>query len=50
MFVDWHAVNAMFCGVMWLLALVLALMIIGHHLSGAPAPPLHHALLHAVAR
>jgi hypothetical protein len=49
-FVDWRAVNAMFCGAMWFLALVLALVILVSGLPAPPAPPIHHAPLHAVAR
>lgn len=49
-FVDWRAVNAMFCGAMWFLALVLALVILLSGLPAPPAPPVHQAPLHAVAR
>lgn len=48
MFVDWRAVNAIFCGVIWVLAGVLALVIIVHRLP--PQPPVHHQLLYAVPR
>jgi hypothetical protein len=40
MFVDWRTVNAVFCGAMWVLVLVLALVIVVHQLP--PAPPAHH--------
>jgi hypothetical protein len=39
-FVDWRSVNATFCGLMWLMVLVLAVVILAH---GLPAtPPIHH--------
>jgi hypothetical protein len=49
-FVDWRAVNSMFCGAMWFLALVLALVILVSGLPAPAAPPIHQAPLHAVAR
>jgi hypothetical protein len=49
-FVDWRSVNAMFSGAMWLVVLVLVLVILAHHLPAPPAPPIHHAPMHAVAR
>jgi hypothetical protein len=47
-FVDWRAVNAIFCGAIWLLVAVLALVIIAHRLL--PAPAIHHAVLHMAVR
>lgn len=49
-FADWRAVNSMFCGAMWFLALVLTLVILVSGLPAPAAPPLHQAPLHAVAR
>ena len=49
-FVDWGSVNATFCRAMWVLVLVLALVILANQLPGPPAPPIHHAPMHAVAR
>jgi hypothetical protein len=42
-FENWHTVNAVYCGLMWFLAIVLALVILVH---GVPqgAPPAHHAV------
>ena len=39
-FVDWRSVNAAFCGLMWLMVLVLAVVILAHGLPAAP--PIHH--------
>jgi hypothetical protein len=36
-FVDWRSVNAIFCGLMWVVALVLAVVILVHRLP--PSPP-----------
>jgi hypothetical protein len=37
-FVNWQAVNTAYCGVMWMIVLVLALVILVHGLpQGAPA-------------
>lgn len=49
-FVDWRAVNAKFCGAMWFLALVLALVILVSGVPAPPAPSIHQARLHAVPR
>jgi hypothetical protein len=42
-FVNWHAVHSVYCGLMWFLVLVLALVILVH---GVPqsALPAHHAV------
>jgi hypothetical protein len=42
-FVNWQAVNAIYCGVIWMIALVLVLVILVH---GGPqsAPAAHHAV------
>ena len=42
-FVNWQRVNAMYCGVMWMIALVLAVVILVHGLpdNGVQA---HHAV------
>jgi hypothetical protein len=43
MFVDWHEVNALYCGLIWLVALVLAVVILAN--SSGPTPvrhPAHH--------
>jgi hypothetical protein len=46
LFVDWRSVNARFCGLMWLLALVLALVVLVHALPSEPA--VHHVAHSAV--
>lgn len=40
LFVDWRSVNALFCGLMWAIALVLAVVILVHNLPATP--PVHH--------
>jgi hypothetical protein len=40
-FVNWQAVNAVYCGVIWIIALVLALVILAHGLPQTP-PRAHH--------
>ena len=47
-FVNWRAVNALFCGLMWLIALMLVLAIIVSRLPSTP--PSHHAAAAAVVR
>jgi hypothetical protein len=32
LFVDWRHVNALFCGLMWLIVVVLAVVILAHQL------------------
>jgi hypothetical protein len=39
-FVDWRSINAAFCGLMWLMVLVLAVVILVHRLPATPA--IHH--------
>jgi hypothetical protein len=39
-FVDWRAVNRRFCVVMWLVAVVLALVLLAH--TGSPSAAVHH--------
>ncbi len=39
-FVDWRTLNALFCGLMWLVVLVLAVVIVTHALPASPA--VHH--------
>jgi hypothetical protein len=39
-FVDWRSINAAFCGLMWLIVLVLAVVILVHRLPATPA--IHH--------
>jgi hypothetical protein len=46
-FVNWQAVNAVYCGVIWMIALVVALVILVHGLPQSP-PPAHHAAPAAV--
>lgn len=46
-FVDWRAVNAAFCGLMWLVVVVLALVILAH---GLPATPVVRHLARATLR
>jgi hypothetical protein len=40
LFVNWRTVNNVFCGLMWVVALVLAIVVVAHAIPGAP--PLHH--------
>jgi hypothetical protein len=47
-FVNWRAVNALFCGLMWLIALTLVLAIIVSRLPSTP--PSHRAAAAAVVR
>jgi hypothetical protein len=47
MFVDWRTVNAVFCGAMWILVLVLAVVIVVHKV---PAAPPAHQPVHALIR
>lgn len=42
LFVNWRAVSSMFRGLMWLVAIVLAGVIVVHLLSGPP--PVHHSM------
>jgi hypothetical protein len=42
-FVDWRSVNRLFCGLMWMVALVLALIVL-LHLHTAPDSVRHVAL------
>jgi hypothetical protein len=45
-FVNWRAVNAFFCGLMWVLVFALALVILVHRLPEAPPP--HHVAASAL--
>jgi hypothetical protein len=40
MFVNWREVNALFCGLIWMVALVLVLVILAHAVG--PSTPVHH--------
>jgi len=42
LFVDWRAVSSMFRGLMWLVAIVLAGLIVVHLLLATP--PVHHSM------
>jgi hypothetical protein len=42
-FVDWRSVNRLFCGLIWMVALVLALIVIAH-LNTGPDSVRHVAL------
>jgi hypothetical protein len=41
-FVNWRALNAVYCALIWMVAIVLALVILAHGLP-QEAPPAHHA-------
>jgi hypothetical protein len=41
MFVDWRSVNARFCGLMWIIALVLAIVILAN--VGNPSGDTQHS-------
>jgi hypothetical protein len=42
LFVNWRSVHAVFCGLMWVIAVVLAVVVLSHTaLSPGPA---HHAV------
>ena len=41
LFVNWRSVNAMFRGLMWLVAVALAVVVVIHLVPGAPA--VHHS-------
>jgi hypothetical protein len=41
LFVNWRSVHRGFCGVMWLIAVVLAVVVLAH--VGMPADSGHHA-------
>jgi hypothetical protein len=41
MFVNWRSVHAAFCGLMWLIAVVLAVVVLAH--TAMPADAAHHA-------
>ncbi len=47
LFVDWQRVNALYCGLLWMLALVLGLVILVHGLPQGEAP-VHHVVSAAV--
>jgi hypothetical protein len=40
-FVNWRSVHAMFCGLMWIIAVILAVVVIMH--VALPAATVHHA-------
>jgi hypothetical protein len=42
LFVNWRRVHAMFCGLMWLIAVVLAVVVLAH--AATPADAAHHAV------
>lgn len=42
LFVNWSSVNAMFRGLMWLCAIVLATVLVVHLIPASP--PAHHAV------
>lgn len=41
LFVNWRSVHRGFCGVMWVIAVVLAVIVIAH--TALPAGSAHHA-------
>jgi hypothetical protein len=41
LFVNWRSVHRAFCGVMWVIAVVLAVVVLAH--VGMPAESSHHA-------
>jgi hypothetical protein len=47
LFVDWRSVNALFCGLMCAIVLLLAVVILVHRLPATP--PVHH-VAHPVVR
>jgi hypothetical protein len=42
LFVNWRRVHAMFCALMWMIAVVLAVVVIAH--AALPADSAHHAV------
>jgi hypothetical protein len=42
LFVNWHRVHAMFCGLMWVIAVVLAIVVLAH--AALSADSAHHAV------
>jgi hypothetical protein len=45
-FVNWRSVNAAFCAIMWMVAFVLAVVIVVHGLPSAPS--VHHAARYTI--
>ena len=50
LFVNWRSVHAIFCGVMWVIAVVLAVVVLAHtslpagsHTAVPASSTLHHA-------
>jgi hypothetical protein len=41
LFVNWRSVHNVFCGLMWLIAIVLAVVVLAH--TALPAQSAHHA-------